>query len=341
MVFHKNKKTQLPVVRLKLAYPFLAAAQDAIEDVDAILADYGLNKQAFENEGIFVPAPTMYAIVEALAEATNDPYIGIRLGMQLDPLQWSPLKEAAKHAKTVGDLLLRFSINAYEDANSVTFKLETQGTRTTFSEVRLSDGRQRPRQNDAFSLGYILSILQTAVGPDWDGRQVVAQVCDPDAVPRDYLNIRVAAADTLGISLSFPCTWLLLDPSFQSRVAPEQSLPADRSAPDSTLSALHHVLETNLHRPELDAEHVAKLCGMSKRTLSRRLSNLNTSLKAEMTSLKRQRAENDLISSELPISDIGARVGYVDATVFCRAFKRWHGMTPSTFRKKNRVVRIK
>ncbi|MEH6585011.1 MAG: helix-turn-helix domain-containing protein [Halioglobus sp.] len=325
-------KAQLPLIRLNLAQAFLDATLTAGVDADQILAPYGLNVQAFANPDMFLPAPTMYDVVEALSEATGDPFIGVHLGTQLDPFQWSPLARAAILAQSVGDLLLRFSIDAQKDANSAVFRLETRGQRASFSEGRLSDGGRIPRHNDGFGAAYVLSILRSATGAAWDGKQVLVSVCDPAVFPSDYLGIHLAHSSTQGFTVAFPCEWLLLPPQLKNQSEQVQLQVNDSEAARTPMDALHHVLLANLHDPKLNAERVASLCGVSKRTLARRLEKMGSSLKTEIDMLRQKRVETELLKGNRSVAAIGASVGYPDSTVFIRAFKRWTGTTPRRFR---------
>ena len=325
-------KTQLPLIRLNLAMPFLEAATSAGGPTAEILEPHGLCPADFANKDKFVTAPAMYDVVEALATATGDPYAGANLGSALDPFSWSPLADAARNASSVGDLLLRFSIDAYRDASSAVFRLDTQGNRTTFTESRLHKGNQMPRHNDAFGTAYVLTILKSAVADEWDGRKVIVSVCEPGVFPPGHLNVRVARATNNEFSVSFPCEWLLLNP----RLTPvdRHSLPiAESVAPGELLPALHLVLKAHLHESDLSSERVALLCGMSKRTLARRLAELGTSLKTELDALRLSQAQRSLREKNQSISGIARSIGYQDPSVFTRAFKRWSGVTPSAFRE--------
>jgi AraC-like DNA-binding protein len=333
---YRNSNKQLPVVRLILVQPFLEAALIDGVDVDAVLSPLGMASLAFNNPDIFVPATTMYDIVEALADACSDPFVGANLGLQLNPFQWPPLVSAAKLSQSVGDFLLRFSIDAYKDANSVVFQLQTKGTRTSFREIRLTDGGRAPRHNDAFGVAYILQILKAAVGDAWDGKQVIAEVCDPSVLPGKFYGIRLASTDKKGFSLSFPCEWLLLKPVLQQAQPLEDKTISTRPAPASVLDLLSYVLRNNLDNQNLRAEHVAKLCGVSRRTLSRKLTESGTTLNREIATLKTQRAKTLLENPELSISKISSRVGYNDPSVFTRAFRRWTGVNPSEYRSGHR-----
>lgn len=332
MYENRTNRKELPVVRLILALPFLDAARRTGVDVDAELLPFGLNTLAFNNPDMFVPAVTMYDIVETLGDATGDPYIGAKLGLNLNFQEWSPFINASVQSHSVGDFLLRFCIDAYRDANSVVFQLKTSGSRTTFQETRVSNGARKPRHNDAFGAGYVLQLIKNAVGSNWEGSEVMAKVYDPSAIPADFCGIRVAATDKRGFEVSFPCEWLLLKPSLNTTVSSADTSTPNQPAPESILEVLHHVLGSNLQNPQLDSARVAQLCGLSIRTLSRKLATANTTLNKELAFLRRQRAQTYLTHSDMSIREISLKVGYSDPAVFTRAFRRWTGATPTQYR---------
>ena len=329
----KIQSSELPVVRLNLAAPFLHAAQAAGSDIDQVLEPLRLSGSDFLDESRFVPAATMYDVVERLGDACNDIHIGFKLGTALDPYNWSPLADAAKSAHSLGDFLIRFSIDAYDDASSVVFKLETEGLRTTFHEQRIMTPQLKPRHNDAFGCAYLLAIIRGALGKAWRGSDVLASVSDPAAIPARDFGIRVATTSHNGFSISFPCHWLLLELDVQPSAVKQAPQVGGNVPPSGILTALRAVMESNLSNSHISTSEVARLCGISERTLARRLGEQGTTLKSELDRLRRQAAEVALSDEQLTIAEIGRRVGYQDATVFGRAFKRWTGVTPSTFRK--------
>lgn len=327
-------KIQLPMIRLNLVKPFLDSAHATVGvGIEAILRRHGVSIASFANPDQFLPAPTMYDLVEVLSEATRDPYIGAHLGTQLDPFAWGPLASAASEAHSVGDLLLRFSIDAYRDANSVLFRLETKGTRTTFGEERLTDGGRMPRHNDGFGVAYIVSILKSALGRHWVGKEVLATVCDPAVFPGNFFDILIARGDTNGFSVAFPCQWLLLEPQLAPPQQPEFNGASTANTPSDMLTALRHILDAHLHEAGLDGERIAHLCGVSKRTLYRRLYELDTSLKREMDQLRLKKASAALATGDKSVASIGASLGYPDPSVFTRTFRRWTGKSPREFRQ--------
>lgn len=69
-------------------------------------------------------------------------------------------------------------------------------------------------------------------------------------------------------------------------------------------------------------------------TLRRRLDAEGTSYQSLKDRLRNDLAIDYLCNSHLSIDDIGARIGFHDASAFHRAFKRWNGIQPGEYRRR-------
>lgn len=77
---------------------------------------------------------------------------------------------------------------------------------------------------------------------------------------------------------------------------------------------------------------VAHHFGMSARTLQRRLSNRGYSFQALVDESRRELAERLLEQTEYPLAQVAFLTGFSEQSAFNRAFKRWAGQTPRSFR---------
>ncbi len=77
---------------------------------------------------------------------------------------------------------------------------------------------------------------------------------------------------------------------------------------------------------------VALRLGMSGRTLQRRLSEQDLSFKTLVDESRRQLAERLLNATEYAINEIAFLTGFSEQSAFNRAFKRWAGKTPRSYR---------
>ncbi len=92
--------------------------------------------------------------------------------------------------------------------------------------------------------------------------------------------------------------------------------------------ALEKVLPSG--QPPISA--VARLLGMSGRTLQRRLSERSLTFQGVLDELRRDVAIAHVRRGSLPIESIAEILGYAQSTAFFRAFRRWTGTTPRAMR---------
>ncbi len=78
---------------------------------------------------------------------------------------------------------------------------------------------------------------------------------------------------------------------------------------------------------------VARRIGVSRRTLARRLSELDTTFQRFVEDTRRETAAQLLRQTHHSLGEISFLLGFSEQSAFQRAFKRWTGSTPSEFRR--------
>lgn len=91
-----------------------------------------------------------------------------------------------------------------------------------------------------------------------------------------------------------------------------------------------------LDRGEVTAEEVARRLRVAERTLRRRLEEANTSYRQLLDDVRRERALALAKDPRLSVSQIADQLGFSGATSFGRAFRRWTGVLPSQYARKER-----
>jgi AraC-like DNA-binding protein len=83
---------------------------------------------------------------------------------------------------------------------------------------------------------------------------------------------------------------------------------------------------------------MARELGMSPRSLLRQLKQEGATYQKLLDDARKEQAEWYLRNTHLRIEVIAERLGYIDASGFNRAFRRWFGKSPSIFRKSRRPM---
>lgn len=78
---------------------------------------------------------------------------------------------------------------------------------------------------------------------------------------------------------------------------------------------------------------VAGGLGMSSRTLQRRLSGAGLAYQDLVADARKALSEQLLKRTDYALAEIAFLTGFSDQSTFTRAFKRWHGQTPASYRR--------
>lgn len=100
---------------------------------------------------------------------------------------------------------------------------------------------------------------------------------------------------------------------------------ARRSLPDEALLLVVHQ----------GVPALARMWGMSERTLRRRCALLGVCVGEQSASLKRDLTER-LLAGDLPIASVAARLGFASSQTLARFVRREFGVTPTSLRRRLR-----
>lgn len=119
------------------------------------------------------------------------------------------------------------------------------------------------------------------------------------------------------------------------RTAPQSVFLKYRNE-DSWSARLRRRLRGSVGEPDRwpGFEEVAAEFGTTATTLRRRLERDGTSYQSIKDQLRSDVAIDYLCNSSLSVDEIAARVGFQDASAFHRAFKRWNGLQPGEYRRR-------
>jgi AraC-like DNA-binding protein len=106
---------------------------------------------------------------------------------------------------------------------------------------------------------------------------------------------------------------------------------------DGEIVEVRRVLVRHIACGESDIAVVARELAISPRTLQRRLAVHGVSYQTLLEDTRKEAAGRHVAESRLAICEIAFLLGYSEPAPFHRAFKRWYGMTPQTFRAQHQT----
>jgi AraC-like DNA-binding protein len=124
------------------------------------------------------------------------------------------------------------------------------------------------------------------------------------------------------------------DPLLQTML--EERISQLKGAQGSEFSDdIRRLLRTRLTSTRCSADDIADLLAMHRRTLSRRLKGGGMGYRDISNEIRFEIARQLLRDTEVPLGQIAAALDYSEASAFTRAFRRWSGETPTTWRARH------
>jgi AraC-like DNA-binding protein len=117
------------------------------------------------------------------------------------------------------------------------------------------------------------------------------------------------------------------------RRSAENALEEVPHSDDSLTDRVRRLAEEGLPSGDFSLESTAAKLRMSARTLCRRLAQEHTTFREVLEDVRKQAALDLVASGELELSEVAQRVGFGAMPAFYRAFRRWTGITPGTYRR--------
>lgn len=280
-------------------------------------------------------------IWQAGAALTATPALGLAIGRQAQPASFSLVGQVMMTAPDLG--------TALRDAVRLTPLIGEGG----LIEIDHEPGRVLMRYTPASAdwvlkdmrvdaaLGASLMLARMITGQDLCPVEVRLERTPPaDAEPWATLfgaPIRFAARQNALV-------WNLSQMAMPLRAADEavnrlllahaEDVCRERLAGGGTPAALRRVLQGLLaadRRPTVEA--AASALNTSVRSLQRALDEAGSSFSAERDAVRLALARRYLSHPDLRVETVAARLGFAEAGVFVRAFRRWTGETPARWRR--------
>lgn len=317
------------------------------EPVVATLMDAGLPARAYEEPDFPISLEQDLAILAgALNRAPRDQSI-IRFLFESGPnihiSGFGILGLAMQQAPTMKDAIaipLTYPQLSW-GRSRVTVWQEAECVRMAFIMDRKRLGALAPADADKL---YTYALVLDAIGSyrlfaDIGAGPMLRGIELPFKKPRDWRNRLAPVPVTFGAAE----TALIYDPATMAATPLYASALGFKSSMkhverDAQMLAEAESLTERVSRwlwayaPPLKKSEIAKLLGLSERSLTRLLDAEGTSYQALAAKIQEERARNLLANPDLTISEIGYRLGYTEPAAFSRAFTGWCGLPPSRYR---------
>ncbi|WP_226016947.1 AraC family transcriptional regulator [Novosphingobium sp. FKTRR1] len=284
-----------------------------------------------------MPLAEFVRFSEQVVCQTRDIAIPWLAGGNYDLSALGPVGEAINAAGKVGTALRRLVdyFSLLQDCTDIRLDREDDMAAVSY---RILDPEIWPRHHDAmFSLGIVGQIIRRGARGAWDKVEFAFEaeshemrgdigkvVCAPCCFGADTNQIRFPAAM---LDLALPQS------SGHHDVRPLGRAIVDKRRDTPLVERLSQMVFRDLNNSAIEQERFAREIGMSSRTMRRKLADEGSSFQQVLDECRMRQALFEFRARpDLSIAQIALRLGYAEHSNFTRAFHRWSGVCPQTYR---------
>ena len=301
-----------------------------------LCADVGLDATLLDDLQHRVPWPVVPKLFTAAERRTGDSLVGLHAGA-VTRARGLPAY-LFMSGLTVGEALERVAPVIAEGADPLRWELiERRGH--VWLRIGLEANAPGVAQVREYCVASILGFLAATLGPGFRAREVRLPHA-PHGPVAEYARVLEApvrfrqAHCEIGIDesvLSMPMP--AANPLVSQLLAERISRQLDGAGAGRFRVRVERELTQALHTVQHDSrERVARRLGVSVRTLQRQLEREATSFRETRDHARRELALELLLDPSLATTVVAARLGFRDSRAFARAFRRWTGETPASYR---------
>ena len=340
----QDKLPGMGYVTSLFARKMVAAAGSGI-DASVFLAQAGIDPDGPWDPRAMIPAATYYDMLERIAVEIDVTDLPVRTGASMRLDEYGALGLAFKAATTLGASYARVERYARLWTSVVEYELQPDPRGTLFILHRPGERRLGLRLSNEATLASAVSIA----------RQV-------SPVPVAPLEVRVrhpapkrtgAHEDWFGCPVRFGTGLdailfsdealaqpnILGDEGISRYLVTHLDAELSQVAEDAPLvSQTKDAIAQALSEGAPKMADIARSLGLSARSFHRRLSEHGMSFQTLTEETRRGLAEGLLRDERYSLAEIAFLTGFSEQSAFTRAFKRWLGTTPASYRKARRAL---
>jgi AraC-like DNA-binding protein len=328
----------VPLARVNALVPFFGFLNTVGAPTDHLLCRARIPLQLLDDQEALIPVYSAYRFLELAAGREHLEDLGTVVGWQASSFELGAFGQALQRASTVYEYLQTGIRLIGTHSGATSFWLSQEG-----DLFRLSQHLKGPAGfgrciADLFTLVITLSTLRRLVGPGWSPGEVRLMAGD-EALLGDRECLGDARIIPGQRHSSFTISRSLMERPVRFRIgkaALANGAPpvAGSPMPADFLSSMEHLVTSLVGDGYPGLQIAAEAAGMSPRTLQRRLTQAGTTYAGMVTASRMRLARDWLNTSDVPIAEIAAMLGYTEPSNFTRAFRRETGLSPQAYRQR-------
>ncbi|WP_028469090.1 AraC family transcriptional regulator [Neptunomonas japonica] len=322
----------------KLLEPVLQLAQHYRMEPSQVFSSAQLSADEFTKPGSRFPALHFNDVLQALAQASNNPLIALTLGEATQPRLLGSIGFLMSTAPTLDkayQTLVDYFPLLFEGA-VLHMEQTLEGTLLT---VEMNSPELQPIE---YFLACLVNWPRSLTGQQVPVSFVSFTFSEPEN-PQDYQRFFAAEVefDSASNQILLPSYYLAhncLDANEEMHQLHREfadSLLSKSNQQSALIAQTRHLIRQQLNEGggTVRRDQVAASVGLSLRTLQRKLGVLGTSFQDVYDHTRREVSLQLIQRGQLSFGEIAFQLGFSNQSAFQKAFKRWMGVAPSAYRQ--------
>jgi len=333
-------RNPLPLVRRSSVDPFFAFCDSVGVPTTRLCQRAQLPHSELQRPDGLLSLHSCYRFLDAVIQSEDLPELGLLVAQRSSPFELGHFGALLRRSATLAEYLLNGAryVSTYSNTGiRVGLTPEEDLLRVSFT-VTDAPGLG-PATVDLHTLMLTLGVLREVIGDHWEPKEIRLRSGSDRLLQRIELPLNsslIVGADrtsfTLARKLLRRPLGIVTTRERGSGSVQSGKSSAIQSLPETFPASVDLLLQGMLDEGSADLSSLAEACGMSTRGLQRYLAANGTSFRERLAACRLRRARQRLATSDVPIAEIAAELGYSDASNFSRAFYRELGQSPMSFR---------
>lgn len=279
------------------------------------------------------------------ARKTGDDFFGARFGQGFTPAHFSTVGKLVVSAPSVRDALSSLAQNYRWIQENSNLQFVVRGDFASL-EYQICDARiSRKHQDAELTIAALCGLIRHFLGPGWKPLEIHFEHGRAGS-RQDYQktfgetvfdqNTNALLIDSRSLDLPMPQrdpgTFAEVRALIHHLLASVDSEGDGRSDVDGKLGLLAHVIESQCKKGDASISAVARRIGLTVYGLRRQLKECDLAYDELLLSVRQALAKRYVENSDYDLTTIALTLGYSELSAFSRAFKHWHGQSPSAVR---------
>jgi AraC-like DNA-binding protein len=320
---------------------FLRIARERGIDLDDFFAQVGQSEAQLLDPNLRVPRDQAVRFTKLFVKLIDDPELGLHLAERFELGDVDLFGYLVRHCRDTLEALEQLVRYSRLLGDSIECRMERRAGRVEI-HIELAGGRRMSAVVVDYFVGALAFVTRALTQNKINPLQVHLARPRP-ARPERYENFFQAPVkyQTEECCLVYSERDALIpfansDPRLRE-ILEERADTLISELPPRTdlLDQIRSHISSRLELGEPTVREAARAFGMSERTIRRRLCDAGISFRQLLDEVRREKALRLADERVANVTDLALRSGFSNATAFARAFRRWTGMTPGQYLRRN------